>query len=296
MCSTSAVCPCRIVRLTPIRTSPMSNQRSPEPGSASSLAQQPASQASFSMSDSAAQAVWSTKAANAIPMRNLSFTRHARSCAATVHFGVVPLHEDFGALERSEPELLVEAVRISSREDPAPQSLQVRMADHTFHEPLGEPSAAELRQDEHVAHVGDRRTIRYDAGETDLSLAVENGEAERALERLGDGGRRNSLRPVGRRQELGDHRKIELGRIAGNGEGVAAPVHMPGVLRRREAGLAFGAFDRSRALRRGLQRRLDAEPNEGALRLRLEEREILAIAPRERTSEPALGADGCVMD
>src|SRR5262249_25669113 len=74
-------------------------------------------------------------------------------------------------------------------------------------------------------------TIRYDAGETDLPLAVENGEAQRALERLGNGGRRNPLRPIGRRQELGDHRKIELGRITGDGEGVAAPVHIPGIPR-----------------------------------------------------------------
>src|SRR5512134_683467 len=66
--------------------------------------------------------------------------------------------------------------------------------------------------------------------------------------------------------------------------------------RRHEAGLALGALDRRLALRRGLQGRLDAEPNEVALRRGLEEREVLAIAPRERPAEPALGPERRVVD
>src|SRR5688572_8155276 len=66
--------------------------------------------------------------------------------------------------------------------------------------------------------------------------------------------------------------------------------------RRHEAELALGALDRRLALWRGLQCRLDTEPNEVALRRRLEEREVLAVAPRERPAESPLGAQRRVVN
>src|SRR5688572_15928211 len=72
------------------------------------------------------------------------------------------------------------------------------------------------------------------------------------------------------------------------------PPHTP--TRTRDVRLALGAFDRRLTGRRGFQRGLDAEPNEVALRRRLEKREVLAVAPRERPAEPSAGRERRVVD
>ena len=60
----------------------------------------------------------------------------------------------------------------------APQSLQVRVRDYCFDQPLPQAATAMGLQDVDIAQIGVSRTIGYNAGKPDLLLAVEQPEAQ----------------------------------------------------------------------------------------------------------------------
>ena len=69
-------------------------------------------------------------------------------------------------------------MRIAGRKAETPQSLQVRMAHHTFHQPDPEPFAAEFFENIHIAQIGIGRTVGDNPRKSDLLLTVEQAEAE----------------------------------------------------------------------------------------------------------------------
>src|SRR6185436_5835651 len=105
-------------------------------------------------------------------------------------------------LDRAEADLLVEAVRVTGREDPAAEALEVGMGDDRLHEPGREALSARLLEHEHVAHPRERLEVRDDAREADLPPArlLVDAEAEGAPERALDLLARDARRPVRARE------------------------------------------------------------------------------------------------
>src|SRR5260221_92055 len=109
-------------------------------------------------------------------------------------------HEAAG-LDRLPAELLVEAVRVTRREDEAALHLQIGMRGDRLDEPRRKAAAAIWRKDEDVAEPRERRAVRHDAAEADLrrgraGLAFEQPEVERSLERTFEEITRDTVRPV----------------------------------------------------------------------------------------------------
>ena len=92
---------------------------------------------------------------------------------------------------------------------PSAQSLQVRMAYDTFHQPLGETPSAKGRKDENVGQISEGRLVRDDAGKSHLLLAMVDAERNGVLNRPLDRFERDAFCPVRIGQKLMYHGCID---------------------------------------------------------------------------------------
>src|SRR5690349_21758916 len=96
------------------------------------------------------------------------------------------LHPALWGLERREPELRVQSMRVLRGQHPAPQSLQIRMAYDALHQPPGKSPPAVGGQNEDIAQISEGREVRDNPGKTDQLLAVINTERNGILNRQPD--------------------------------------------------------------------------------------------------------------
>ena len=75
-------------------------------------------------------------------------------------------------VDRTKTVPLVERVGVGRSEEEAAQVLQVWMGENRFDQPLPKPTAAVLRQHEHIGQIGDRCAVGHDPREPDLTVAV----------------------------------------------------------------------------------------------------------------------------
>lgn len=66
---------------------------------------------------------------------------------------------------------------VASRQTETAQTLQSRVAHHTFHQPLSQAFAAMLFKEVNIAEISEGGGVRDDSRETDLSFPVKHGEA-----------------------------------------------------------------------------------------------------------------------
>jgi len=86
-------------------------------------------------------------------------------------------HHHVGVAEFAKTELAIKAVSVASRQTESAQSLQRRVAHHTFHQPLSQSFAAVFFKDINVAEIREGSGVRDDSRETDLRFSVKHGEA-----------------------------------------------------------------------------------------------------------------------
>ena len=132
-----------------------------------------------------------------------------------VDIGFMNFHQAVRGAEWFEPILLVQSVRISSRQQDTTEALQVGMFHDVFHESLGEPFAAVPRNDVNIRKECERGLVCYDACKADLLILMENGEAQGIRNCAFDNGAWNAGRPVRLREEAVDPFYIEAALIAG---------------------------------------------------------------------------------
>jgi hypothetical protein len=106
------------------------------------------------------------------------------------------LHVRFGFAEFAKTELTVKAVSVASCQTESPQPVQDWMAHHEFHQPLCQTFSAMVFQNVDVAEISIGGGIGDDASETNLILAVEQGEAQRIC----DGALAAEYPPTNRRE------------------------------------------------------------------------------------------------
>src|SRR5690606_31539063 len=70
------------------------------------------------------------------------------------------------------------------------------------------------------------RVIRNHSRESNLALAVQQGKAQRSLQGLFYGRRRNPLRPIGAPEKFSNYCGLELRWIAAYGKGFFRPFHL----------------------------------------------------------------------
>jgi hypothetical protein len=113
-----------------------------------------------------------------------------------------------------ETELRVQAMRVSRREEPAPEALQLRMFEDASNQPCAQTASAVIAEHEDIGEIGEHRPVGHHAGETGLravwSIQPERqGVRDRPLEDVPG----NPRRPICRRQELVQDVEIQLARI-----------------------------------------------------------------------------------
>ena len=135
-----------------------------------------------------------------------------QSCSSVVRRGArLDLHHAFEGMGR-EPVLTVKGLRVSrDKQHPGPQ--HGWMPEDRAHQPAAEATRAVLGIDHHVAEVTGRAVVRQHAGQTNLSAAVKDAEAERMSHAERDLLARAVGRPIGVTQELTDAIEIETRRI-----------------------------------------------------------------------------------
>ena len=84
--------------------------------------------------------------------------------------------------ELSKSELFVEAVRVASCKNPAPQPLQLWVSDYRLHKPFAKAAAAKFAYNKNIADIRKRRKIAYDARKADQLLSSVDAEAKRILD------------------------------------------------------------------------------------------------------------------
>src|SRR5258707_3832080 len=94
-------------------------------------------------------------------------------------------HPGLRTLYRGESKFGVKAMSVLCGQHPSAQSLQVRMAYDTFHQPLGETPSAISRRNENIGQISEGRLVRDDAGKSHLLLAMVDAERNGGLNRPG---------------------------------------------------------------------------------------------------------------
>jgi hypothetical protein len=100
-------------------------------------------------------------------------------------------------------------VRIAGAKHPPPQTLQVRLREHYFHQPLREAFSAVWLEDVYIREVAEARAVGDHPREADLILSVINAEGERILYRPLDNIASDARRPVRLRQKVMNRLDIE---------------------------------------------------------------------------------------
>lgn len=98
-----------------------------------------------------------------------------------INFRVMPLHEYLRPFQGGEAEFLIQSMRIRSRQNPAPQALQLRVSRNALQQPSGQSPSLVFGQHEDIAKIGDRCRIADHTGKADLPALVQQGEAQCAL-------------------------------------------------------------------------------------------------------------------
>jgi hypothetical protein len=137
-----------------------------------------------------------------------------RFLGGLVNLWIVHFHVSLGRLERREPELRVESVRIARNQAPAPESLQPRVPPDATHEQLAHSLAAEPRLDKNISNIGICRIVGDHARETNLFSSFIGSETEGILNRPCDRLLRNTACPITGTQEGMDCVEIQPGFVS----------------------------------------------------------------------------------
>src|SRR5882724_5664021 len=118
-------------------------------------------------------------------------------------------HPGLRTLYRGESKFGVKAMSVLRGQHPSAQSLQVRMAYDTFHQPLGETPSAISRRNENIGQISEGRLVRDDAGKYHLLLAMVDAERNGVLNRPPDRFERDVCCPIRIGQKLMHHAYVD---------------------------------------------------------------------------------------
>src|SRR5690606_3145065 len=116
--------------------------------------------------------------------------------------------------KRGPAELLVERVRVEGHQEPAAQSLQLRMILQPRNHRLGQSLSAMLFEHIDIGEVGKSGTVHHDASQANLLLLPAHRNAQAVRDRPLDRLNWNVRRPIAARQISMRRRDIDPGRIA----------------------------------------------------------------------------------
>src|SRR4030095_9279675 len=111
----------------------------------------------------------------------------------------MPFQKPLRTSQRRKSELLVQRVCVRGCQQPAPQTLQLRMADNRLHQPLRQAMPAELFENKHIADPAKRSPIGRNPRKTRLAkswpLPIDS-KTQRVLDRPSNHLERNALGPI----------------------------------------------------------------------------------------------------
>src|ERR1019366_5115852 len=111
-------------------------------------------------------------------LRGLKGKRRAQETMAPITLLVQFFHPL--ALQRSEPEFLVQADIVGRPQNPALQTLELGMRLNALHHPLAQAPPSIRFQDVVIGEIRERGVIADDASKADLLCTIVNPEAKRA--------------------------------------------------------------------------------------------------------------------